>query len=374
MHSKRISSRRGVSLTSYGLVVGLIAIVALTVIQSIGSTTDQMFSSVSDRLQAAGAGGAASEDTGPALPTPTPTFNFTAHTFTTCSTSGPTGPSQSDCRTQYDTSADGNWDEDSGIFTVQGGIQQWLVPVTGSYRIEAKGAIGARTGNHLAGEGAVIGGTFDLTHGDVLKILVGQVGLHNCSNVRVYSGGGGGGSFVTMLDDTPLLIAGGGGGAAQSNNSGDWGDSASTTETGTRADSAGPLGGTAGDGGQVSDGNANNGSSGAGFIGNGRVPTNANNIQTAAQSFLNGGSGGLHSGSGAHGGFGGGGASGGCGFGGGAGGGYSGGGGGRDINDSGASFREGGGGGGSFNSGANPSTFVNPHGSTTSGTVTITLQ
>ena len=54
-----------------------------------------------------------------------------------------------------------------------------------------------------------MGGDFNLEKGQVLKILVGQVGKNN----RPYwTAGGGGGSFVATSSNVPLIIGGGGGG------------------------------------------------------------------------------------------------------------------------------------------------------------------
>ena len=54
-----------------------------------------------------------------------------------------------------------------------------------------------------------MGGDFNLEKGQVLKILVGQVGKYNSP---YKSAGGGGGSFVATSSNVPLIIGGGGGG------------------------------------------------------------------------------------------------------------------------------------------------------------------
>ena len=85
----------------------------------------------------------------------------------------------------------------------------WEVPMTGSYVIEAWGASGAegRGANEArpGGKGAYMKGTFSLTSGTSLKILVGQAG--SARN----AGGGGGGTFITSSSNTALIVAGGGG-------------------------------------------------------------------------------------------------------------------------------------------------------------------
>ena len=100
-----------------------------------------------------------------------------------------------------------------GQVTLVSGIQQWTVPHTGDYRIEAIGAAGGyglRSNNgQYRGRGARIKGTFRLSKGETIQILIGQEGSINLIN---YSSGGGGGTFVVRGSNTPLIIAGGGGG------------------------------------------------------------------------------------------------------------------------------------------------------------------
>ena len=103
-----------------------------------------------------------------------------------------------------------------------GTIQEWTVPFTGNYQIEAYGAQGGNSGTKVGGKGAKMSGTFQLTQGEVIKILVGQqgIGWHNPSfwgYYRIGGAGGGGGSFVVRspynTTGSILVIAGGGGGA-----------------------------------------------------------------------------------------------------------------------------------------------------------------
>ena len=57
-------------------------------------------------------------------------------TFTNCGATGKSGPTQSDCNSEYSgTSLDGN-------VTVSSGIQTWTVPSSGTYTIEVWGADG----------------------------------------------------------------------------------------------------------------------------------------------------------------------------------------------------------------------------------------
>ncbi|GAB5388931.1 MAG: hypothetical protein Alpg2KO_18990 [Alphaproteobacteria bacterium] len=375
--------RRGISLTGYGLIVGLIAVVGIAAVQSIGDNVDATFTTVDDELTGVvGAGTAGASSEGSASPeasvSPSPIYSFSSHQFTPCGQQGRSGPSVSACRSVYDTSADGNWDEDGANFDVSGGIQLWTVPVTGNYLIQARGAQGASTNGGTGGLGAVMGGQFALTAGDQLKILPGQVGSRTCTSTS-NAGGGGGGSFVTLSDNTPLIIAGGGGGASHSHNGG----AGEVTNNGGAPFGGSPSvplsGGSNGSGGQASDGNSNNAGSGAGLLGNGAIPSGSHRLDSISFAFVNGALGGSYDGTNsgsppAHagdGGFGGGGAADDCSVSGGGGGGYSGGAGGRHVSDPDASVREGGGGGGSYNDGSSPTS--NPGSNSGDGSITITL-
>jgi len=100
-----------------------------------------------------------------------------------------------------------------GQVKLASGIQQWTVPYTGDYRIEAIGATGGYdtyiNSSQYRGRGAKMIGTFQLSRGETIQILVGQEGG---INNRSSTSGGGGGTFVVSGSNTPLIIAGGGGG------------------------------------------------------------------------------------------------------------------------------------------------------------------
>ncbi len=276
----------------------------------------------------------------------------TVYTFTNAGATGNTGPTQAQINTAYA----GTTLASSVTINTQG-IQRWVVPATGNYRIRAVGAAGSRvTGYATTGFGAVIQGEFALNQGQVISIVVGQQGIPRNSND--YGGGGGGGSFV--LREGSLIVAAGGGGT-HGTGGGDAGSptlvrthaDASLTETGKAGRTyfeAGGAGGTSGGAGGTSL-SSWNGHPGAGFLGNAGSGGALNwagglvggNISTyGLGGFGGGGSGGMYGGSG--------------------GGGYSGGG---------ANSRHGpGGGGGSFNIGSNTSAIL----ATTfdHGSVTIT--
>ena len=280
--------------------------------------------------------------------------------FESCGATGYTGPTQAQCDTSYSgTTLDGYVTIDSATR----GIQEWEVPTTGDYIIEAWGAQGfAGDPGRSGGRGAYAVGTFKLTAGDVLYIVVGQKGSGG-----VNSGGGGGGSFVVDDTGSPLVVAGGGGGtrlAVYQNGcdgrSGTYGGSGSASSA-TSACAARTTG--LGLGGVIS--GSSWGSGGAGFSGDG-----SSEITYAGSWGGNGGKGwssGMLGGLGnagcgrADGGFGGGGSGNGC-YGGGGGGGYSGGDGGRLA-----------GGGGSYLDSSGTSTSTTSGVQTGAGAVTIDM-
>ncbi len=230
----------------------------------------------------------------------------------------------------------------SQTFSYTGSLQTFTIPTcVSSIIITAKGAAGG-DGGYLAGLGASMTGTFAVTTGHVLNILVGQQGGNggNCN------GGGGGGSFVVNNTTSTLLIAaGGGGGAGLYINDAPAGVKNGTTSQngntgwyGNNNNQTAGTGGAGGNGGGTPSQNPSGGG-GGGYLTNG-----ANGNGGGGKSYLNGGAGGTAGTGGvAYGGYGGGGG-GECNWdGGGGGGGYSGGGGGY--------YYGAGGGGGSYNTG-----------------------
>ena len=111
------------------------------------------------------------------------------------------------------------------VFSGTDTVQTYVVPVTGNYIIEAAGAEGGPA-SCLGGRGARIKGVFNLTQGEVLRIVVGRRGSPGSASPKS-TGGGGGGSFVWKSDVAlplpakPILVAGGGGGGASSVPGGD---------------------------------------------------------------------------------------------------------------------------------------------------------
>lgn len=301
-------------------------------------------------------------------------YVFTSHTFTNCGALGKTGPTQTACRSSYSTS----WDESDANFTVTNGIQNWTVPTTGYYYIDAYGAGGYGA---YAGGGARIADTFLLTEGEVIKILVGQIGE---TSTFVSANSGAGGTFVVRTPyntNGSILVIAGGGAGSESGSSQHAEAHASITTSGNNGYATGggaPSATTSGSGGTGGNGGGtaaseNAGGGGGGFFTDGTRNTNWDNNGGVA--FVTGGAGatgGTTYANSNDGGFGGGGAAAGKGTGGGAGGGggYSGGGGGDNIGNG-----SGGGGGSYFANGRNTNriTTVNGNPAQTQGFVTITF-
>jgi len=270
-------------------------------------------------------------------------------TFTHCAARRNIGPTQEQCDNAYlDTLLEGEVELDEGV-------QLWVVPVTGSYRIEAFGARGAQGDSAYShGKGARVAGTFALTAGEILQIAVGQQGT-----LAGFFSGGGGGTWVMRESDAPMLVAGGGGGVSQSTFRAGCGgrtEQFGGTGSGTGTHSCPMKGIDLSMGGRLSA--SSWGSGGGGLNGDGASAIGADN---GGKSWRNGLIGGGDSTRNAYGGFGGGGGGNSpSSRGGGGGGGYSGGDGGRMA-----------GGGGSFNAGSSPSATANDNDD--NGYVTIDL-
>ena len=175
-------------------------------------------------------------------------YSFTSHTFTPCGTSGSAGPSQANCRSSYSTT----WDELDSNFTVVNGIQYWVAPYSGKFRIEAAGAAGGNGNAGTGGAGAKMIGEFSLTAGETIRILVGQKGGNNPAVTADINrtGGGGGGTFVVRSPfntNASILVVAGGGGGSGSSSGGGAGQTTTSGQSGRGASSG--AGGTNGGGG-----------------------------------------------------------------------------------------------------------------------------
>lgn len=295
------------------------------------------------------------------------------YSFTNAGAIGQNGPTQLEIDAAYTAT-----NLAGAVMITTQGIQEWTVPATGMYQINAIGACGGELqGTYypgLPGTGASIQGEFMLTAGTVLYIVVGQKGMYGDNG-----SGGGGGSFV--FTGTPagggLMIAAGGGGGHGHGSSGvgtgalGGGGSADQNQvdgmfgTGNGGNAGVGMGGNSGVGCSYS----GIGAGGTGWYASGQnglcgMSTGGNNLTFVGG---NGGSDGLF------GGFGGGGGSDGNGSPGGGGGGFTGGGGGNDFD---GSAWGAGAGAGSYNSGANSINTAGITGAASGfshGSVTITL-
>ena len=250
-----------------------------------------------------------------------PLYAFTTFTFTPAGATGRNGPILSAAVSAYTATAP--WVTNTSYFnmTTQG-YQLWTAPRTGSYTVRAAGAASTAS---VALHGAIVERTLSLTKGQILQLVVGQMGARSAG----FESSGGGGSFVasglTPATGDCLLAAGGSGGNNfDANPPAAWTKGQSTTSGGTVALANGGAGGTDGGGGGAIYGAV---AGGGGFIGNGVGGSFLPSM--AGLSFRNGAVGGNATAL-SVGGFGGGGGAYGGGGTGSGGGGYSGGGGGGD--------------------------------------------
>ena len=182
----------------------------------------------------------------PAVGTVTPPLNTvgSTETFTSGSVTGKNGPTLVDLKTAY---AAKTWEQESAYLNVStNGFQQFSICHAGTYEITAYGANGG-SGSTAGGggKGANAKGTFTLTNGQKLTIVVGQPGAWNGQSGGSYAGGGGGGSFVvsgTSISTDSVLVAAGGGAGKLGNYSGAF-DATSTTLNASLTSAGNPAGG-----------------------------------------------------------------------------------------------------------------------------------
>ena len=254
-----------------------------------------------------------------------PLYAFTSHTFTNAGQTGYTGPTLTQLRAVYSPAWTGYT---SNLNVTTQGIQEWTVPDTGTYTIEALGASSGRNASTAVNDnrhaqGAKITGNFTLTKNTVLKILVGQKGDITGTGGSSYGGPGGGGTFVTYTNNTPLIVAGGGGAVGK-----DGPVSIAVISVGKYRSGANTVSGAPYNDGTSLGGSSlvsNNGCGGGGLTGSETQPNGSHSVN-GGDSFISGGLGGVGAGGAGFGGFGGGGGRSGTGHGpGGGGGGYNGG-------------------------------------------------
>jgi len=241
---------------------------------------------------------------------------FTAGTkITDCGkTHGHSGPTQAQCNSAYS----GTNNNFLKSVSVSNGIQKFVVPGTGSYRIKAVAPGGAQQeNNEVHGRGATVYGTVSLTQGETLWILVGQQSdYYKASSNEQQWIGGSGGTFVakgsSLGSSTPLVVAGGAGGHrsrkttanalmngacttdAKDGSKVGGGDTTSGSNNGlTSGFGYGGKGGYGGQNGRATSGSHTPGG-GAGFYGDAEASTDTRRGATVrAYSFRNGGKGGI---------------------------------------------------------------------------------
>ncbi|GAX86668.1 hypothetical protein CEUSTIGMA_g14076.t1, partial [Chlamydomonas eustigma] len=125
---------------------------------------------------------------------------------------------------------------------------------SGTYIIQASGAVGGHVNGNSGGAGAVVELETFFSSGEVLTLCVGQAGSGDSND---NSGGGGGASWVAINNSNIILVAGGGGGSSTFA-SGDI-----STGFGGTGGGGGELGGG---GGYLGSGSGTNGQGGLSFL------------------------------------------------------------------------------------------------------------
>ncbi len=201
------------------------------------------------------------------------TSNVSAQTyynFTNCGQTGNTGPTQAQVNATY-TSGNTLYN----AVTSYSGRQYWVVPATGTYKIDAWGAAGGSgSGAFVGGKGAYVSATYNLTAGTGIYINVGQMGssYYDGGSNGYRNHGGGGATWVHDNNNNLMMVAGGGGGAAGSActsapyNGAD-APAANGTGDGTSSPKGGVSGGSSGNGGNWNSGD--NSGAGGGLWTNG---------------------------------------------------------------------------------------------------------
>jgi len=206
--------------------------------------------------------------------------NSTQYFFTNAEKEGRNGPTLSEVNASYaNTNLEGN------IVMSTQGVQEWIVPITSYYLIEAAGAQGGRSNNNeeCPGYGSYSNIKLYLQAGERLSIIVGQKGS-NGNGPYMENSSGGGGSFVFngsfSQNPNPILVAGGGGGVGKFGSghggSADSNGTASFSSGGSNGQNGSDDGGGTGTAGKgiiaiLSDPNGSNGSDSGGFGGGGET-------------------------------------------------------------------------------------------------------
>jgi hypothetical protein len=192
------------------------------------------------------------------------------------------GPSLSQCTTAYAAAAD--WSKISSSFSVTAGYQSFNIPYTGNYQFTLYGGCGGISSgfnstftnayfinSYYRAPGAKVMGTYSLTAGDTITILVGQQGGDDSTTNNA---GGAGGTWVTLgsqssivaATDSLLFVAGGGGGYGNYGGTNNYiGGQGQSTESNTNSNNG--ASGSNGNGGSYAGAGSNSGAGGGYFTG-----------------------------------------------------------------------------------------------------------
>jgi Putative Ig domain/IPT/TIG domain len=141
-------------------------------------------------------------------------YSFSTFTFGNAGLVGKYGPSLAQLRASSPYNGV-SWAQNNNYFYMNGynGYQQWVVPKTGNYTFNVAGA--SSYPENLPGGygsyGRINTVSANLTAGQVLNIVVGQVGQYTQQNGG-YVGSGAGGSGVFNASDNAIICMSGGGG------------------------------------------------------------------------------------------------------------------------------------------------------------------
>jgi hypothetical protein len=173
------------------------------------------------------------------LPYTNSIYAFTSNTFTPAGASGRYGPSLGQVQAAYTSQP---WASNTTYMNVSNGKQLWYVPASASYTITACGAQGGASDASSSVGGYGYGGsvTVSLTAGQIIEMVVGQVG--QIGQGATSSGGGGGASYARVQGAAqPLIVGSGGGGGTQNQTGSDPSSTAMGVARGNTTTDAGGL-------------------------------------------------------------------------------------------------------------------------------------
>ena len=202
-------------------------------------------------------------------------YNLSTHTFTSCGSTGATGPTLSN--NYYGVT----WSNQIISSGSKPGVQLWTAPLSTLYNFEVAGCAGIQ--NPASATGAIMRGDIFLQKGQQVQILVGQYGG------QAFGTSGSGGTFIADISNTPLIVAGGGAGSVSTTGAANSNASASITTIARNSPDA--TGGSNARGGNSIAWPSSNAATGGG----GGFLSNAQLSPFGGYAFVNGGQGGFGS-------------------------------------------------------------------------------